>query len=159
LTLRDARPDEASALSDLAVRSKAYWGYSPAFMAACRAELTYTAADIQRDCFVVVGDAERGGVVGFYALERLAGGAVELGALFVEPSAIGRGYGRALLEDAKARASRMGAACLVIQGDPHAEAFYRAAGATIAGTTESASIPGRFLPTFVVALRRVDRGA
>jgi GNAT superfamily N-acetyltransferase len=123
-------------------------------MAACRTELTYTAADIDRDCLVVIEDDANGGIVGFYALERLPAGDVELGALFVEPSAIGRGYGRTLLDDAKARASRMGAAYLVIQGDPHAAAFYGAAGARITGTRESASIPGRFLPTFVVDLGR-----
>ena len=43
-TLRAARPEEAAAISALALRSKAHWGYDEAFLAACRAELTWTAA-------------------------------------------------------------------------------------------------------------------
>ena len=42
--IRPARSGEAKALSDLALRSKAHWGYDAAFMAACRAELTVTPA-------------------------------------------------------------------------------------------------------------------
>ncbi|MEE8545291.1 MAG: hypothetical protein V3T29_05715 [Alphaproteobacteria bacterium] len=42
--IRPARPGEAAALTDLALRSKAHWGYDAAFMAACRAELTVTPA-------------------------------------------------------------------------------------------------------------------
>jgi hypothetical protein len=35
---RRARPNEAAVLSELALRSKAYWGYSDEFMEQCRAE-------------------------------------------------------------------------------------------------------------------------
>ena len=38
----DVGPDEAAALSGLALRSKGYWGYDAAFLDACRAELTLT---------------------------------------------------------------------------------------------------------------------
>jgi len=37
--VRPARPDEASTLSELAVRSKAWWGYDVAFLDRCRREL------------------------------------------------------------------------------------------------------------------------
>lgn len=38
--LRPAGPDEAAAISALALRSKAHWGYDEAFLAACRDDLT-----------------------------------------------------------------------------------------------------------------------
>lgn len=38
--LRPARPDEAEQLSDLALRSKAHWGYDRARLEGWRAELT-----------------------------------------------------------------------------------------------------------------------
>jgi hypothetical protein len=38
--IRKARPDEAGELTELALRSKAHWGYDEAFMASCREELT-----------------------------------------------------------------------------------------------------------------------
>jgi hypothetical protein len=41
--LRSASPDEAAALTELAIRSKAYWGYADAFMRRAREELTLTA--------------------------------------------------------------------------------------------------------------------
>ena len=39
-TVRAARPAEAEAISALALRSKAHWGYDPAFLEACREDLT-----------------------------------------------------------------------------------------------------------------------
>ena len=42
LALRPARPEEAPALTELCLRSKAVWGYDAAFMQACRRELTMT---------------------------------------------------------------------------------------------------------------------
>ena len=41
--LRPARRDEATALSALCMRSKAFWGYDHLFMEACRQEFTLTA--------------------------------------------------------------------------------------------------------------------
>ncbi|HEY6741630.1 MAG TPA: hypothetical protein VI110_04665, partial [Lapillicoccus sp.] len=38
--IADGRADEAGTLSDLALRSKAHWGYGAAFLEACRDELT-----------------------------------------------------------------------------------------------------------------------
>ena len=43
LSSRSAKPEEADALSALAFRSKAYWGYGAEFLEACRSELTLTA--------------------------------------------------------------------------------------------------------------------
>jgi GNAT superfamily N-acetyltransferase len=84
---------------------------------------------------------------------RLSASELELEALFVEPGRIGQGIGRALIEHAKFTAAQVGASSLLIQGDPHAERFYRAAGGRLVGRRESASIPGRFLPVFVIPLK------
>ena len=40
----------------------------------------------------------------------------------------------------------------MIQGDPNAADFYRAAGAVQVGERASASVPGRVLPLFELAL-------
>jgi GNAT superfamily N-acetyltransferase len=148
--IRRARSDEAERLSRLAFRSKAHWGYSPEFMEACRRELTLSAPYLEEhDAFVL--EAEDG-VVGFYTLERISDRDVELGHLFVEPAAIGRGHGRALIEHAVEQARRLGFAVLVIQGDPNAEPFYLRAGARAVGRRQSASIAGRELPLFELSL-------
>ncbi len=150
LGIRAARADEAGALSDLAFRSKAHWGYSAEFMERSRAELSISPAAISRQPVFV---AEAGGVVvGFYSLETLSSEAVELNHLFVDPAHIGQRAGAALLDHAIARARERGARVMVVQSDPHAEGFYRARGAVRVGERPSGSIPGRRLPLLEVAL-------
>ena len=156
LTIRPAALPEASTLTELALRSKAYWGYSAEFMAACRDELTYSADDLRRGSFFVAEQA--GALLGFYALARHSTAEVELEALFVEPAYIGQGVGRALIEHAKAMAKAWGAEVMIVQGDPNARDFYLAAGGELTGERESASIPGRYLPTFSIWLRAVEEG-
>jgi hypothetical protein len=48
VTLRRARPDEASMLSDLAVAVKGFWGYVQAFIESCRDEFAFGPDDIAR---------------------------------------------------------------------------------------------------------------
>jgi N-acetylglutamate synthase-like GNAT family acetyltransferase len=141
--IRRARPAEAGVLSDLALRAKGYWGYDAAFLEACRAELTIAPESIAERAFYVV--EEDGQVRGFYAL---AGSTPEdeLDDLFVEPDAIGKGYGRLLWDHATATMRANGTTSFIIQADPYAEGFYRAMGAERIGESPSGSIPGRMLP-------------
>ena len=153
LQLRAARRDEARLLSELALRSKSYWGYDQAFLDACRAELTLTPEDVEIKRVTV---AERDGqVVGFYAL---AGDPPQgtLEDLFVEPDHIGTGVGRALWEDAIAAARALGFARLTLEADPGAESFYLAMGAHRIGSVPSGSIPGRVLPLLEVPIVEVE---
>ena len=147
-SIREARADERDKLSALAFRSKAHWGYSTEFMEACRDELSVDADQIE-SAWVI----ERAGeVLGFYGLDDLGGRRVELDFLFVEPRAIGEGLGRALMGHAIETARDGGFEVMEIQGDPNAERFYLAAGAVRVGDKPSASIPGRVLPLFEIAL-------
>ena len=150
--VRPARVDEAELLSGLALRSKAHWGYSAAFIEACRDELTISLENMCSAAmrYFVLEHEER--VIGFYALRRHTPTEIELDALFVEPAHIGTGFGRELIEHAKRTASALGARRLVIQSDPYAARFYRAAGGRQTGKSESASVPGRYLPTFEITL-------
>lgn len=142
----DGRADEAGALSALALRSKGYWGYDAAFLAACRSELTLSRD--QAAAARVVRDAD-GSVGGFYLLGPDPDGDPvrgELLMLFVDPSAIGSGIGRALLDDAVRYAARRGWSVLRVESDPGAEGFYVAHGARRVGLVPSGSVPGRELP-------------
>lgn len=149
-TIRRAKVSETALLSELAVRSKAYWGYDAEFMDRCREELTlHEELFLDSTTFVAEVDSK---VVGFYTVEATDDGRMELSFLFVEPEAIGQGHGRALLEHAKAFVRAQGATTLEIQSDPHAATFYMAAGGRLVGTRSSASIPGRTLPVFEIDL-------
>ncbi|WP_235939711.1 GNAT family N-acetyltransferase [Occultella kanbiaonis] len=142
--IRRAIPGEAAALSALALRSKAHWGYDDDFLEMCRAELTYTEAQTAAWGLMVAVDDDDV-PLGLYRIhgDPLAG---ELDALFVEPDRIGTGLGGTLLRHALDTAREAGFRTLGLDADPGAEAFYAHAGATTVGSTASGSIPGRRLP-------------
>jgi GNAT superfamily N-acetyltransferase len=147
--VRPARAAEAGALSELALRSKAHWGYDAAFMAACKDELTVDVGDVADRRAMV---AERDGrILGFATLEGQPPTGV-LGMMFVEPQAIGQGIGRLLFEHTVAVGRELGFTRLTLDADPNAEPFYRAMGAVQAGSSPSGSLAGRTLPHMVVTL-------
>lgn len=148
MKLRPARPDEAAAISALALRSKGHWGYDEEFLAACADELTIPPDEVgARRTTVAELD---GTIVGHYTIDGDPPVA-ELGQLFVEPGHIGRGIGRALWTHAVGRARAEGIHTLTIDADPFAEAFYLAMGATRTGSVPSGSFPGRLLPRLAFA--------
>lgn len=164
LALRAGRPEEAAALSALALRSKAFWGYSASFMAAVTPELTLT-EDQAAGAVVAQVDGEIGG---FHLLGptrgRSAGtepesAAAELDMLFVDPQFIGTGLGRVLYEDARARAVAQGYRRMLIEADPHSLTFYLRLGAVEVGERLSRAIPGRSLPLLEVTLRTSGGGS
>jgi GNAT superfamily N-acetyltransferase len=149
LVIRPARPAEAAALTDLALRSKAYWGYESDFLARCRAALEVKTAALSANPHFV---AERAGRrVGFYGFEPLPDG-VGLDYLFVEPDCVGQGVGSALWRHAVATAGRLGHPVLTVVADPNAAGFYRRMGAEPAGDVASDLEPGRLLPVFRLRL-------
>ena len=131
--IRRARPCEAAALSRLAVRSKAYWGYDAAFLAACRDELRITPACVARSP-VYVCEAGRG-IAGFFRLD-IAGRDADVGHFFVAPAHIGRRVG----------------ARIAIESDPSAAGFYARMGARRVGSVASESIANRRLPLLEYSL-------
>ncbi|MGM4927383.1 MULTISPECIES: GNAT family N-acetyltransferase [unclassified Tardiphaga] len=149
LTLRGAHPDEAAALTELCLRSKAVWGYDAAFMAACRDELTLTPETFGSSLLQVA--VRDGRVIGMVQV-RIAGEVAQLDRLFVEPDQLRSGAGRILLDWAKAAARQVGAVVMIIEADPGAAGFYRREGAVDAGTVASGSIPGRCIPKLSLAL-------
>ncbi|MFN1834484.1 GNAT family N-acetyltransferase [Balneola sp. MJW-20] len=152
IIIRPARVQESQQLSELAYRSKSYWGYSSDFMEACREELRVSEPKIKSPSLdYYVGELD-GKITGFYALEYLSKSEFDLEALFVEPDHMGQGIGKQLITHAISVAKKAGARSMFIQGDPNAEKFYVSAGAVKVGNRESGSIPGRFLPEFRITL-------
>jgi GNAT superfamily N-acetyltransferase len=150
IRMRRARIDEAPALTDLAMRAKAHWGYDGAFMDACLDELT-----VQTDRIasgeIWVAD-RRGETVGLLEV-IVEEGVAEVYLCFVEPAEMGCGIGRLLWEKAEAIALKGGVSEMGVDSDPNAEGFYEAMGAVRIGEAPSGSIPGRMLPRLVKPLR------
>jgi GNAT superfamily N-acetyltransferase len=86
-------------------------------------ELSDLAVREGRTRAVVAGDR----IVGFATWLRTGGG-IELEDLFVDPAWMGRGAGRALVEDLVAMARRCGIRRIEVTANPHAQAFYAKVG-------------------------------
>jgi len=155
--LRSPRRDEAATLIDLCLRSKAVWGYDEEFMQACRRDLTVDegfmqacrgdltlTASLIRPSYVRVAEIRERlvGVAQVNVKEELA----ELDKLFIEPTRLRSGAGKALFEWAVTIARDAGAVTMVIDADPNAAGFYRRMGAVDDGMAPSGTIPGGFVP-------------
>jgi GNAT superfamily N-acetyltransferase len=153
LTIRPATIDELSGLSDLCFRSKAVWGYDEKFMEACRGELSFAPRDLE---LTPVAVAEHDGKPIGVAQLKVVDNEADLLKLFVEPSALRSGTGKALLAWATDIAKKLGATRLTIEADPDAAPFYRRMGAYDVGQAPSGSVPGRMLPKLAMNLSRAD---
>ncbi|WP_040733329.1 GNAT family N-acetyltransferase [Nocardia tenerifensis] len=147
VVLRPGRPDEAALLGELALRSKAFWGYDQQLLDLWRDELTLAPREVVvRRTAVAESD---GAIVGFVTVEGVPPTG-ELGMLFVAPEAIGNGIGRDLFRHALQTARDAGFTRLTVESDPNAEPFYRTMGAVNIGSVASTAIPGRHLPLLEV---------
>ena len=150
-TIRPARIEEAAALTDLSLRSKAVWGYDASFLARCRLIMQVkTEAIAQQPHFVAERD---GSILGFYGFERVdVVDCIGLDYLFVAPEAIGGGIGGALWRHAAETARTLGHRALIVVADPNAEGFYLRMGAVPVGAQASDLEPGRLLPVLRFSL-------
>ena len=143
--IRNAHRADASRLTTIAHAAKRHWNYPEAWIREWREQLTVTPEYIDEHRVFVI--EIEGTVVGFYAL-RGDGPVVELDHLWIDPTRIGDGLGRRLVEHGMAEARGSGAQRVEIDSDPHAEAFYAHLGARRIGKT-SAPVEGdaaRYLP-------------
>lgn len=146
--LRPARPGDLARLSLLCLRSKAVWGYSADFIAACRPSLELALADLARSHIVV---AERRGHAIGVAQVTADGAAAVLDKLYVDPGALRTGAGTTLFAEAAHTARGAAARALHIVSDPGAAGFFLRMGARPAGEV-APCLPGPPLPRFVLAL-------
>jgi len=147
MVIRRATGDDADALTDLAHRAKAHWGYPASWMREWDPQLTIIPGYLEaHDVWL----AERDGViVGMCALED-RGARWNLEHVWVEPSAHGGGIGRALVMEALAEARRRHPGVVELLADPYASGFYKRLGARHTGQVP-APMPGardRTLPKF-----------
>lgn len=150
MTIIPAPQDAAATLTEIAVAAKSHWGYPPGWLDRWRQELTITPRYLAAHPVFIARDDAR--PVGFYAL-CCEGEEARLDHLWVRPSYMRQGVGRALFVHAEAAARQRGARRLHIVGDPHAEGFYLRMGATPCGRKPAPmDEQERFLPLFEKAL-------
>jgi len=126
INIRPAGPGDSGVLVELQRRAslhgETYRAQLLAHPDAIELEEATIAAGLVRVAWV---DGRR---TGFSAVRPVADGDCELDGLFVEPDAMGRGVGRALVDDVGRRARRAGASRIVVVANPQAVAFYERLG-------------------------------
>ena len=128
--IRRALPEDADALTQIALSAKAHWGYSERWMEIWTPLLTIMPEFISSaDVWVAEVNSE---LVGFHAL-IFAKQRVNLEHLWILPAYMGKGTGRALFEHALARCREMQCQVLEIVSDPNAQGFYERMGAKKVG--------------------------
>ena len=148
--LRPARPGEEEALSRLCLKSKAYWGYDAAFLAAVSPYLKVTSEAIAAG-HTTVAETPDGTLLGVCQIApESESGTLDL--LFVAPEAIGTGAGRLLFAHAMQQLRELGATVMTILSDPYAEPAYLHMGARRIGMRPSDVFKGRDLPWLEVPL-------
>lgn len=133
--IRDAGPTEATTLEALQRRSSDIWDQYHEQLAAHPDAIELPQAFIDNGWVRVAVTAD-GVAVGFSAVIPSDTGTHELDGLFVEPSKMRHGVGRALIEDAASRARAAGAIRLEVTVGP-AQPFYERVGFTVTGTTQT----------------------
>lgn len=148
MVIRRAVGDDSDALSDLAHRAKAHWGYPASWMREWDAQLTIIPGYLEmHDVWVAERD---GAIIGMCALEDRGPTCWNIEHVWVEPSAHGGGVGRALVMMALDEARRRHGGVVELLADPFARGFYERLGARRAGDV-AAPMPGakhRTLPKY-----------
>jgi GNAT superfamily N-acetyltransferase len=132
MQIERAQPDDAAALTDIALAAKRYWSYPERWIEGWREVLTIRPEFIARHetSIAVLG----GRTVGFYAVGR-RNYILDLLHLWVLPDAMGLGVGRALFFHGLERMKELGCWELEIESDPNTEGFYRHMGAHQVGAS------------------------
>lgn len=127
------------------LRSKRFWGYSDEFIEVMTPVMAFEPADLERpaDHVEVLEAGER--LLGVFRLQRRTELAF-LEDLWLDPAAIGQGYGRLLFERATEVARGWGKGVMELEADPFAEPFYLHLGAVRVAMSPSGTIPGRAIP-------------
>jgi N-acetylglutamate synthase-like GNAT family acetyltransferase len=151
--IRRARPEAGDLLTELTLRSKAYWGYDDSFLDATKQELEFRASKFLPDFHVYILETA-GKPLGFCSLIPVDSDTVELHDLFIEPRHIGKGYGKELWVYTVNLARNLGFGRLILTADPNAESFYARQGAIRIGERASPVGSDRKLPVMEYVLSR-----
>jgi GNAT superfamily N-acetyltransferase len=148
LRIRHARLHEGERLRDIAVASKAHWGYDSERLRQWAAAGDFS-PDGLRDKEVYV--AEAGGRAVAWAALIPRGELVWLDDLWVEPQWIGKGVGSRLFRHAVQRATELGGKRMEWEAEPNAVGFYERHGGRYLRDSEPTSW-GRSIPVMGIDL-------
>lgn len=147
IVIRAAEPHEADALTAIALRSKAHWGYSQELIDLWASDLAVDPArcDGESTWLITLDNV----IVGFGEID---GNTARLDDLWIDPPYMKMGLGRLLLQQSMQNAADRGCTGMEFEAEPHAVGFYERMGAQVIGEHVSESVPGRVLPIMRIDL-------
>ncbi|WP_128895472.1 GNAT family N-acetyltransferase [Longirhabdus pacifica] len=148
MIIRKAHTNDCNTLSNIAYKSKGYWGYSEEFLQSCKNELTITKSYMDRNHVWVI--EENNEMIGFYSFSLET---EKLDALFIDPEYIGNGIGKFVWKHLLHHAKQLQMEKFTIDSDPNAEGFYLKMGAKRIGDIASTVFPKRKLPLLIVNVK------
>ena len=144
LQLRPARPDEGEQLREIAIASKAHWGYDLDRVRAWAAAGDFSPEALRsKELWVVEVDGRALGWAALIPKRELCW----LDELWIEPAWIGKGIGRMLFQHAAERGRRLGAKRMEWEAERHAIGFYEKMGGRYLRDS-TPGVWGRFSPVF-----------
>ncbi|AMR41123.1 GNAT family N-acetyltransferase [Elizabethkingia anophelis] len=143
MLIKKSEPKYHSELSEIAKKSKRFWGYSDEWMHLWDEDLTLTQEYIDtNEVWHIENESEE--IIGFYSFYRENEDFIRLDFLFIKPEYIGYGYGKLLINHFFSHAKLL-ADKIVLDADPYAEEFYQKFGFKTV-ENKPTKIEGRFLP-------------
>jgi len=128
-------PEEAAALTGIAIRAKGHWGYSEEQLAHWSREFLTVSPDYIATNRAWVGCVDSQPVA--FAAIKQEGNELVLDHLWVLPEYIGKGIGRELFLHAARCVREMNRSEFSFTSDPHADGFYHRMGAEKIGEHHS----------------------
>lgn len=136
---------DADTLTQIAIESKASWGYSQEQIDNWKEDLTITLERLNKWEFYKFVNGDE--ILGFSGLSFVSQQSV-LEFLFISPKFMRKKIGKQLLDHALYRAKQKECMSMLVLSDPNAQSFYEKYGFKKFREEES-SIPGRFLPWMI----------
>ena len=148
--IRRVDPNEANALTQIALSAKRHWGYPERWMEIWTPQLTFTSAYFEEHEGWVAVDNDN--PIAFYTLDD-QDGIAWIENLWVTPESIGKGVGKELFIHALNLARQRGHKSLQLEADPNALGFYERMGMRVIGERNS-EVDGqpRILPIMEIEL-------
>lgn len=149
--IRPAEICESKILTDIAVRSEAYWGYDSTFMENFKSLYKVTGEFISNNPTFVLEEDDS--IIGFYGI-LIGEKETSLEYLYIEPESIGKGYGKILWDHMVNTCKNQGIKEIVLVTSPQAKEFYTKMGAVQSGEVESIVMKGRKIPRLVYTIEK-----
>jgi len=153
LKIQKANIEDAEVLTQLMRKSKGYWEYSTEQLEKWKEELKISEEYIAENNTFKLSLLDK--CIGFYSFKQ-NGENLKLDNLFIRPNAIGKGYGKILLQDFLKKARSISCKRVLLESDPNAEPFYKKHNFNTIALQET-SIRNRFMPIMVWAESQIGK--